>query len=138
MNICLENFRLSTLILLFTLLLGSIITSCSFFAQHDMSMGSNTDISMHIDAATPACCQMASHHNPFQNVVADIVNRQSGVSNNFALTMIFVFLFTSFWLIADKPLSTYLYRLRRILSITSNYLLQAFSQGILQPQIYNA
>lgn len=124
-------------ILLFIVFVGSIFASCSLFAEHRMSMYDPMDIAVHINAQTAACCQMTSHHNPFQNVAADITSKLSVAGNFFDAVMSFVLLFMGFWLLADKTLSTYLYRLRRILSTTSNYLTQAFSQGILQPKIYN-
>ncbi len=138
MGIRLEKFGISTMILLFAVLMGSIITSCSFFAEHSMSMPHAIDTAMHIDGETVACCQMTSHHNPFQNIVADVVNKPLSAYSHFISVLGLALLFMGFWLLADKTLPSYLYRMRRILSMTSNYLVQALSQGILQPQIYNA
>ena len=139
MRLRLKKTSLSGIILLVALLTGSVITSCHFFAQQSMDMRNSGGMAdTHFDSQNPAaCCQMSNGHNAFQNTVADVVKKSSTANNNFAFSINFILLFAGFWLIADKILLAHLYRARRILSIAFNYLVQAFSQGILQPQIYN-
>lgn len=134
----LEKSRLTSAILLFTLIAGSFITTCHLFSPNNMDAHNahgNNGIVEHADFVNKnACCQTQDGHHFFQNMVVGIVKVLP--ADNFLFDII-ILLFLGLWLIADKLLLTYLYRIRHIVRNLFNYLLQAFSRGILQPKIYN-
>ncbi len=140
MNSLRERLQVSSIVLFFIFLIGGLISSCHFFTP-SMNMPSDNNMAAVLRIDSPnsaACCQMANGHSKFQNFIAEVVKIMLPANNNFVLNINFLLLFVGFLLIQKKIFSNYFYDIRRMLSSIYNYLLQAFSQGILQPQIYNA
>ncbi len=141
MELGLKNFRLSSIVLLSVILLGSLITSCHFFAQ-SMDMHSSNEIAamqVHFDEQNnPVCCQMQSGQNPLQNTIADISKKALPGSASLLFSLSLMLFGLSYLLIANKVFVSKLYYIQHLFRNCYNYLIQIFSQGILQPQIYNA
>lgn len=141
MQLRVNQFSFSSIILLSVLVVGSLITSCHFFVQ-SMDMHSSNKMSgmiIHFDAQNnPVCCQMQSGHNPLQNTIADISKKALPGSASLLFSLSLLFFGLSYLLIVNKVFVSKLYYIKHLFRNCYNYLIQIFSQGILQPQIYNA
>ena len=132
---------LSSIVVLVALLMVSAVTFCHFFAQQNMDMHASSDMAagMHFDSQnSPACCQMQSGHSPLQNTVADISKKALPENANALFALSLIFFAFSYLLVINKIFVSKLYYVRHLFKNYYNFLIQIFSQGILQPQIYNA
>lgn len=124
------------------LILGIFLICCSFFLNNRGFAKDSSTISTHFDGSNqPSCCfiHSKSHltvHELIQKVVTPFGQESANTTLAFAaLGLLAVFGITSF---KSKLLALYFYYVKHRIINSYNYLIQAFSSGILHPQIYNA
>jgi hypothetical protein len=89
---------------------------------------------------TVNCCEIQeSNNSATKQLVSAVIfeNKTSGYGAILLAGLIFVFLLKLLDC-KEKLIASRIYYLRQRASIWGNYLLAAFSRGILQPKIYNA
>lgn len=126
--------------LAFGLLIGGFSGICSLFNKdmHAVSHAQESSTMPMMSEASSSCCEIHAPNNSFfEQLGSSIVeNKNFGSGMIFLAGLIFAFLL-EFFNQTEKFIASRIYYLRQSISILHNYLLLAFSQGILNTKIYN-
>lgn len=122
------------------LILSIFIICCGLFTSNRSMAFDKNAVSSHFDGKNqPACCFVHSKthltaHQLIQNVVAPFDQESANMAVAFAaLGLLAIFGIISF---NNKLSALYSYYIKHRITNFYNYLIQAFSQGLLNPRIF--
>ncbi len=123
-----------------SLFLGGFSGICSLFNRdmHTVAYAQENSTMPMISEDSSSCCEIHAPNNSFfEQLGSSIVeNKNFGSGMIFLVGLVFISFLKLFGQ-AEKFIASRIYYLRQNISVLHNYLLLAFSQGILNPKIYS-
>lgn len=134
----LKQIKIPAIAVILAFILATVITSCHFL-EHPMNMAAETGVSaVHVVTSNvqPCCQGQNDAYQVFRSSLAVVGQTSPLEQPNFALLASWI-LAAAIGVLVINKLKTRLYdKAGRLLGLF-NYLLEAFSQGILHPKIYS-
>ncbi len=126
---------------LFSLFFGGFYGFCSFVNQNIHNKATviqeNGTTPIMSESASYCCTIQAHDSNTMKQFTSSIIqNRNFSGPDTFLLGLVLLISFFEFYNKIKKILVLKIYHLRKLFLVLHNYLLSAFSRGILHPKIY--